>query len=410
MNELKKYLENAKFNNLSKVQNEMLLAFPQNRNIVCIAPTGTGKTHSYLFPVLLAQDEALAQIQTIVLLPTNELVLQAEKMYLNCGSDFIHKSYYGSINLEQQINWLSKNQPHIIFATPEKLSQLLNQNAINTKWLKHLILDEADMMFTNDFMEQLTPLMDRLRPKQTVLLSATLRPHFKPFINKYFGNYITVDTTTEEKDIKEYWLVKETFTKEEDLLNIIKHINPYLAVIFVNKKEEVDLLLPILIENNVNVVGYSSNLGMKERRQIIKDIHNLKYQYVITTDLLSRGIDFTATHVINYNLPKRLEYFHHRSGRTGRMEKDGIVISLYNQQNDASIVQRLINQGINFKTVNLSHNKLTVNENDKKDTFNTYMNEARKLIRKPKVVKPNYKKKNKELMMKKARKLRRKKK
>lgn len=409
MNKLQTYLDNLGFQKLTLVQKEMLEAVKTKRNIVTIAPTGTGKTHAYSIPVLLSLDINLPFLQAIVLLPTNELVLQALRMFEDIGSDFSARSFYGGIDFTREVEKVKNNQPQIIFTTPEKLNQLLDENVINLKHLEYFILDEADMMFTYDFMDFINPIVEKLNPKQFILLSATLNTHFKPFINNYFGNFILVNTTKEEVDTKEYWLIKEGDEKLVDLLALTNIINPYLAIIFVNTKEEVDLLYEYLYKNQLSVVGYSSNLPVKVRRNILKDITNLKYQYVITTDLLSRGIDFTATHVINYQIPRRLEYFYHRSGRTGRMGMSGTVITFYDPERNRSVIDRLTNRGIDFTQIKITPEKLIKVREKSNKLENEFLQEARRRIPKPKKIKPNYKKKNRQAVIKKAKTLRRKK-
>ena len=143
----------------------------------------------------------------------------------------------------------------------------------------------------------------------------------------------------------------------------------------------------------VSVANLSGDMPVRVRRQVIKEIHELKYQYLVTSDIGSRGIDFDASHIINYDLPYHLEYFIHRSGRTGRMGRSGEVYTIEGP-NDHRKVSNLSSRGIDFKEIKLTQNGIVVVESKNRELKDDEIEVIRK-IKKPTKVKPNYRKKNK---------------
>ena len=160
------------------------------------------------------------------------------------------------------------------------------------------------------------------------------------------------------------------------------------------KKEDQPEVFNILNESELNVANLSGDMPVRVRRQVIKDIHDLKYQYLVTSDIASRGIDFDATHIINYDLPYHLEYFIHRSGRTGRMGKTGEVYTIWSD-NDNRKIQNLSKKGIEFNEIKLSKAGITHVVHREKELKEEEIQVIRS-IKKPTKVKPNYRKKNKQ--------------
>ncbi|MFA7055444.1 MAG: C-terminal helicase domain-containing protein, partial [Acholeplasmataceae bacterium] len=216
-----------------------------------------------------------------------------------------------------------------------------------------------------------------------------------------------IDTTKAHDLDIEYALINiKHKARQEMLLETLEVINPYLCFIFVSKKENQQEIYDLLLEKNYNVMNLNASLGVKKRSKIIEDIHALKYQYVVTSDLAARGLDFKISHVINYDLPHFLEFFKHRSGRTGRMHDSGMVIT-YMSVDDHRKIEKLKNQGIPFVNYQLNKEGLKKVVIKKKELSEEELQAIRK-IKKPKKVTPNYKKKNKQKIKKAKQEIRRK--
>ena len=392
---IKDKLEKLGFKTTTPIQDGVFAAIDHKKHLVGLAPTGTGKTHAYLLPILERLDENLKKTQAVILVPTNELVVQVYQMLMLTDDRFTVKAYEASRDKQKDVEWLRKAQPQIVIATPNRLKYLtVNEQALSIKDTRFLVLDEADMMFDEEFMGWIDGIISIMNNAKYLLFSATITKPMEPFIRAYFGTYDFIDTSkSHELDI-EYQLINiKHQDRLESLKKVIKHINPYVCLIFVSKKENQDLVYESLYELGLNVVNFKSSLGIKRRKQIIDEVKNMKYQYVVTSDLAARGLDFKISHVIHYDLPHHLEFFMHRSGRTGRMHDSGVVITFLNV-NDHRRIDKL-RKLVDFKEYQLTPDGL-IEKVSKKRPLSDAEKNAIKSIKKPKKVKPNYKKKNKE--------------
>lgn len=390
---IQEMMQKLQFEELSPIQKEVIQNFKDSRHIVGLAPTGTGKTHAYLFPLLENIKRTPNIVEAVILVPTNELVMQVQKMLEETDDTVIFKAYYGAQDMQREAQRLQNSQPNIVITTPSKLIDLvIHKNALNIKHLTYFILDEADMMFDEDFMSLIDPVLANQDIDKFLLFSASITKVMEPFIAKYFGQHIFIDTTKESKLNIDHYLLNVRDNRLESLMDIIQRINPYLSIIFVSKNEDIQTVYDYLFERHVNVVSFQSSLGVKQRRRILEDIHKLKYQYVVSSDLLARGVDFKASHIIHYDLPYKIEFFLHRSGRTGRMGDTGEVYTLYNED-DQKTIDKLRNKGIDFTAITLTKDGF-IKVKRKSKTYDKQIAQAIKKIPKPKRVSPGYKKKH----------------
>jgi len=381
------------FKSLSPIQEKIIENFDKTNNIVGLAPTGTGKTHAYLLPLLERINRASEYTQAVILLPTNELVLQVDKMLSETDDTIIYKSYYGSIDMEKEANKLKKSQPSLVITTPAKLiDMVITRNALSLKEIKYFILDEADMMFDEDFMSLIDPVLATFNVEKFLLMSATLTKSMEPFIKKYFGSYTLFDTTKDTVLNITFPLIQTNGNRLVTLARVLDVINPYLGIIFVSKNEDINQVFNYVLDRGFKAVAFSSEIGVKQRKKILEDIHDLKYQYVVSSDLLSRGIDFKASHIIHFDLPYKLEFFKHRSGRTGRMGDEGMVITLVDEL-DQRKIDKLRGQGVPFEQAQLTKDEIKIIQK-KERKYDKQIANAIKKVPKPKKVAPNYKKKH----------------
>src|SRR5690606_19560458 len=189
-----------------------------------------------------------------------------------------------------------------------------------------------------------------------------------------------------------YPLIQTNGNRLVTLARVLDVINPYLGIIFVSKNEDINQVFNYVLDRGFKTVAFSSEIGVKQRKKILEDIHDLKYQYVVSSDLLSRGIDFKASHIIHYDLPYKLEFFKHRSGRTGRMGDEGMVITLVDEQ-DQRKIDKLRGQGVPFEQAQLTKDEIKIIQK-KERKYDKQIANAIKKVPKPKKVAPNYKKKH----------------
>ena len=392
---IKQKLEQLGFEKTTPIQDGVFKHIESKKHLVGLAPTGTGKTHAYLLPILQHINRNLHEVQVVILVPTNELVNQVEKMLDDIDQDIKVKSYIGSSDKKRETDWLKKYQPQIVIATPKRLHEFVVElNLLKIQTTRYFVMDEADMMFDYDFLSMIDPLLQAMPHAKYMLFSATIASNMEPFIKTYFGQFDLIDTTKKHELDIEYQLFNIKYQARLDALReVIKHINPYLCFIFVSKKENQEAVYEALAQDGLNVVSLSSSIGVKKRNKLIDDIKNLKFQYVVTSDLAARGLDFKISHVIHYDLPHMLEFFMHRSGRTGRMYDSGIVIT-FMTVDDHRKIEKLKQKGIPFVNYQLSDKGISKVVVKRKGLSEKEVEAIRK-IKKPKKVSPNYKKKNK---------------
>ena len=235
------------------------------------------------------------------------------------------------------------------------------------------------------------------------VFSATIPESITPFLKKYLSNPTFIEIN--KKDLTPlnitHLFIKTKFRDKVSIIkDIMSAINPYLSIIYCNTKDTVIELYNAL-KSDKRVTYLYGDMEPTKRRKNMKDIRDLKYTYIISTDLTSRGLDIPGiSHIINYELPKDAEFYVHRTGRTGRMFSDGMSISLYDLDDD-SYLDKLEEKGLKTEYVEIKDNEIVEskvrNARSRMDFYKSKMNqEAEKSLRHKrtisKKVKPNYKK------------------
>ncbi|WP_338955845.1 DEAD/DEAH box helicase [Spiroplasma endosymbiont of Polydrusus cervinus] len=407
-------LAELNFSAPTSVQDKAIPLLLKHQNVICKAHTGTGKTFTFCLPILNNLDYDQAKIQCIIVTPTREL---AKQIYDNIRffkkfQPTLQVNYFiGGKDIKRQSEQLQRTQPQIIIATPMRLKDLFDQQSLNLGKLTTFIIDEYDMMMFNlGFIENIDYILSKVNPNvQVSVFSATITDELKHFLMKYLKNPHYLDLSSNQltnQNITHILIPTKHQERETILLKLLKTFDPYLCLIFVNKKEEINKYYDLLLEHNYSVTQLHGGLEPRLRTQIVKRIRNLEYKYVIASDIAARGIDFVGmSHVISLDLPNDLEYYIHRSGRTGRANYTGYSYVLYDTKN-LTLVQQLIAKGITFEPKKWNQAGELV-ETDlgggkpKKQTPPAVNNEINKIIHRYKTkdnkkkVKPGYKKKRK---------------
>jgi len=388
-------IQSLGFKEPTLVQEKTYGLFNDGKSGIILSPTGTGKTHAYLIPLIERIDTTKDEVQAVIIVPTNELVMQVNYMLKNIDSGLTSKAITTKDDRNKTIQSLSKRQPQIVISTPGRLlDMVVKENVLKTHTAKFLVLDEADMLFDYDFVSQMDPVTSKIKGLVYVF-SATMPKNIVSWINKYFGSSELLDLSDSVKLNIEHALIMGSGDAELKFFKLLKTINPYLCFIFVSKNENIDPLFDKMMGEGYNVVKLTSKIPIRQRKNIIDSIKALKYQYVVCSDIASRGLDFEGiSHIINYDLPYKTEFYIHRSGRTGRMGKEGIVYTFYEDKYSRKL-SAIQNLGIEFIKYTIKGDKL-VEQEKKIKTLSDQEVQAIRKIKKPSRVKPNYKKKNKQ--------------
>lgn len=414
---IKEALNELGFVNATKVQEKVFEQLKNNSNIIVQSATGSGKTHAFLLPIFNQLNELEKNVQAVIIAPTRELATQL----FNCANQIAKfanidvRLYIGGANREDEIRKLNNSQPQVVIGTIGRIHDLaITQNVLKIYSAKNLAIDEADMVFEEKEIVEVDKVLGIIvdNPKFW-LFSATLTKGLRNFINKYLTG--TEEIILEEKEltkssIEHIFIPCKAKQKEQVLMELLDIINPYLALIFVNTKEKVNQLSKFLASNNIKVATLHGDLDDRTRRQTLKRIQDMKYKYIVASDIASRGIDLQGvSHVINFELPNDIEFYIHRTGRTARYDATGNAIALYDYD-DEKYVEFLRKKGLNVKFKKIV-NKELVQTKLQKARGTVMMKQKTDAVHAkhplPKKVKPGYKKKRMEIINKEIKKLER---
>jgi ATP-dependent RNA helicase CshB len=353
VNSQKKYIQEAindlGFKSLTKIQEAVIPEILKGKDIIASSKTGSGKSHAFLIPVFDKLDETNHDLQVVILSPTRELATQLYEVASHLASFSTEPIqiglYTGGKDRNKEIQHLKSKQPQIVIGTPGKINDLaFKENVLSVYKAKLLIIDEADMALDIGFLPDIDAIA-RVMPKelQMLVFSATIPEKLKPFLRKYLKHPLEINL--EDKSLSDlnlhHTFIRTTnhYSKDKALEDTIKKINPYLAMIFVNKKEDVDRLYKSLYQQGLNVTMLHGDMPARKRKQVLKEINRLTYQYIVASDMASRGLDIEGvSHIINYDLPKDMAFFVHRIGRSGRMGASGDTISFYTDKDDHALL------------------------------------------------------------------------
>ncbi len=395
------------FTQLTDVQEKVIPLIMDHKDLVVQSATGTGKTHSYLIPIFEQLDLTKAECQVLISAPTRELATQifafAKQIAQHSSTPIDIRLFSGGTNRALEIAKLEKSQPHIAIGTPGKLKDLVvKANALKAFQASVFIVDEADMTLDEGFLMDVDQVAATMNESmQMLVFSATIPEAIQPFLKKYlkrpemifFQDKLGVNPLINHGFIKTKG--RNRMSVFDDLLTSIR---PYLAIVFCNTKESAEALYAHVKDKLDSVVMIHGGLEARNRKALINRIRANEYQYIIATDIISRGIDLDSiSHIINYELPQDIEFYVHRSGRTGRMNKDGQVLSLYDFD-DERYLDLLEAKGIHSEYFEVKDKTLIParerQARQKKDWRpSREMAVAKSLVKKPTKVKPGYKKK-----------------
>ena len=313
----------------TEIQEKSIKDILYGRDIIAEAQTGTGKTLAFLLPVFENINPTSKNIECLIISPTRELAIQiteeAEK--LKQGKDIGILSMYGGRDIGSQLNKL-KGNIQLIIATPGRLIDHIKRKTVDLKKLKTIIIDEADQMLLMGFRNEIDTIMKE-RPKkvQTLCFSATMDSAVKKLAYRYMEAPLVISVKKEEvtlENIKQEVVETTDRLKREALCNVLDEDNPFMAIIFCRTKRRADELEVVMHRRGYNCKVIHSDIPQNKRERIMKSFRNADIQYLIATDVASRGLDISGvSHVYNYDIPENAETYIHRIGRTGRAGEEG---------------------------------------------------------------------------------------
>ncbi len=308
------------------------------KDIQAAAQTGTGKTASFILPLLqrfAGRPQVKSNhIRTLILAPTRELAVQIAEAIQQYGKYLPLKAnaVYGGVKINPQMMSL-RGGIDILVATPGRLLDLYQQNAVKFSQVEALVLDEADKMLDLGFKDDIRMILSLLPPKrQNLLFSATLSSDIRTLGHKILFKPVQIEVSPRNStpaSLKHYLYEVDKSKKPSLLCHLLKHNDWQQVLVFTRTKKGADQLVKVLAGANVSALAFHGDKSQGARTAALSDFTAGKIRVLVATDIASRGLDIHAlSHVINLDLPKVAEDYIHRIGRTGRAGHGGVAISL----------------------------------------------------------------------------------
>jgi translation initiation factor 4A len=322
------------FEKPSLIQHKAIPVLISGKDIIAQAQSGTGKTGAFSIGSLNNVDEAVKDTQIIILSPTRELAHQTFTVIkeLSSYTGISLCKVVGGTSVQEGIHDLRKN-PQVIIGTPGRVLDMIQKNHIFTEKIKTFIIDEADEMLSQGFQELIYSLF-KFIPKTTQvgLFSATFPDELVELSNNFMNNPEQILVNKESltlEGISQYYInVKHNNWKYDVLTDIYNTINIAQCIIYINSKNKLEEIYNELHKDNFPVGMIHGNLMTNERESIMNKFRQGEIRILLSTDLLSRGIDVQQLSlVINYDLPMEKETYIHRIGRSGRYGRKGVAIN-----------------------------------------------------------------------------------
>ncbi|WP_448212099.1 DEAD/DEAH box helicase [Colwellia sp. MEBiC06753] len=336
---LLKSIKEQGYSSPSPIQEQAIPAVLSGKDVMAAAQTGTGKTAGFTLPILQLLDEKGAKassncVKTLVLTPTRELAAQVAKsvetysQYLSITSDVV----FGGVKINPQMMRLRQGVD-VLVATPGRLLDLHQHNAIKFHELEMLVLDEADRMLDMGFIRDIKKILALLpKKRQNLLFSATFSPDIRELAKDLVHKPIEVSVTPENTTAAtiEHWLVACDKKKKSALLNkLIVDNNWQQVLVFTRTKHGANRLTRYLEAEGHKAAAIHGNKSQSARTKALAQFKDKTIQVLVATDIAARGIDISQLpQVVNFELPNVQEDYVHRIGRTGRAGIDGQAISL----------------------------------------------------------------------------------
>jgi len=348
-----KALTDQKYTQPYQIQKEAIPAILDGKDVLGIAQTGSGKTASFVLPILQQfQDYGSSKnrhIKALIVVPTRELAIQVNDVFKLLGANLPQPikaiAVYGGVSINPQM--IDLQGVEILVATPGRLLELIEKNAVSLSAVKTLVLDEADKMLNLGFKEEMTKIFGLLpKKRQNLLFSATLSDDLNNINKSLLRNPFVVKIEEETKDfdlIKQFaYLISEE--KKGPLLRyIIKKQKIKQVLIFTSSVHRADAVALKLNQNGIDAFAIHSKKSQEGRNEALNFFKKGMVKVLVATDLMSRGIDIKfLPYVINYELPRSPKDYVHRIGRTGRAESSGEAISLISpeEEHHFNIIQK----------------------------------------------------------------------
>jgi superfamily II DNA/RNA helicase len=330
----------AGYSNPTPIQAAAIPVAVTGRDVLGIAQTGTGKTASFVLPMITRLETGRARARmprSLILAPTRELAAQVAQSFEKYGVN--HKLdvalLIGGVSMDDQVRKLDRGVD-VLIATPGRLLDHFGRGRIMLMGVEILVIDEADRMLDMGFIPDIEKICNLLPPRrQTLFFSATMPPEITRLVNQFLRDPERIEVArpaTTAKTITQSFRFapeSEDWVKREILRDMIRTENVKNAIIFCNRKRDVAILLKSLLKHGFNAGALHGDMDQKNRMETLDKFRSGDISLLAASDVAARGLDIPeVSHVFNYDLPWQSDDYVHRIGRTGRAGREGIAQSI----------------------------------------------------------------------------------
>ncbi|MEH7115422.1 DEAD/DEAH box helicase [Neobacillus niacini] len=335
--------EKSGFQQATSIQEAAIPLIIEGKDLIAESPTGTGKTLAYLLPLLNKVEPNSQSLQAVVMASSQELVMQVYQEFQKWseGSAIRGTSIIGGANVKRQLEKLKK-RPHVIFATPGRLYELIKQKKVKMHEVKLVVLDEGDQLLIPEHLNTVQNIVkSTMADRQVVLFSATMKAGTEKLAKEMTKEpevlRIEKDELASSGDVEHIYFIAEPRDKIK-LLEKIVRLDNIKALAFINDIGEIQVFKEKFDFKELSAGILHSDMKKLERQAELKAFRDGKTKMLIATDVAARGLDIQGvTHVVHVDFPKDIAQYVHRAGRTGRMGADGIVISLVTEREEREL-------------------------------------------------------------------------
>ncbi|MTI88061.1 MAG: DEAD/DEAH box helicase [Balneolaceae bacterium] len=333
-NELQSGLRDIGYKEPTPIQEESIPAILNQKDVIGAAQTGTGKTGAFVIPIIeqILKDPS-EHTQALILSPTRELAQQIDEQIFALGyhTGISSANVIGGADFSKQAQAIRAGVD-IIVATPGRLIDQTKVLDIDFSHIKYLVLDEADRMLDMGFLPDVTKIIDKLpKERQTLLFSATMPAQIKNLAKKIMKQPVKIEfeVSTPAESVEQHAYQLHPNKKVDLVVHLLETLEWESCIIFSATKRGTDKLERTLNKRGINAGSIHGDRDQDERNKALNAFKNKTTPVIVATDVLARGIDIANVSVIiNFDVPRAVDDYIHRIGRTGRYDKSGIAITL----------------------------------------------------------------------------------
>lgn len=334
--------EKLGISDLNPMQLKMMQTASESRDIILLSPTGSGKTLAFILPMLKMLKPSTGRVQSVVIAPSRELVLQIAGIIRNVAEGYKTTVLYGGHKVEDEVNSLQAGTD-IIVATPGRLLDHINRRNIDVLPTRILVLDEFDKSLELGFEKEMKKIVERLKNVSRILLTSATKADVLPDFLR-LNNPLTLDFLENNSDLKERLRVHRVDSDSNDKLESLTLLLENLSaekgeiprsIIFVNHRESAERTARYLKNKGIPVALYHGALDQRDRETAVAQFNNGSRPVLVATDLAARGLDIEGVeNIIHYHQPLTPETYTHRNGRTARVDRTGDIFVLIGPKED----------------------------------------------------------------------------